>query len=319
MLHDDDVSISYLILYFSHFFFGGGLCWIFDWNGRMWHFGVDSILDSLWRSDGRFLGKKQDPQRCQASDDLAIPRSLQLLRYRTEAEHPLHAFGPGSRKTLLPKGNGPKARCCKQWSWRCFLKWLPVGVFFHCEQPSTTKRFFWPKWVGHLWFFCPSQPDLNQAHNLPQELDRLARLSQELFKKMLAEQSTLAIVSNVPTTQLEQVVGRVFGSLSKHPPGDLHPSPTRLLAMADPLPGKTAVPPCLVESRDNPQISFTWSVPFQDSGGWVAHIVVFDSRNSKISRPWRYTSIFCNAPQSLHHPRSWLNQFPMLHQPLWFR
>ena len=38
-------------------------------------------------------------------------------------------------------------------------------------------------------------------------------------------------------------------------------------------------------------------------------------KNSKISRPWRYPSIFCKAPQSLHHPRSWLNQFPMLHQP----
>ena len=60
----------------------------------------------LWK----IQGKKQDPQHCQASDDLAIRRSLQLLRYRTEAEHPLHAFGPGSRKTLLPKGNGPKAR-----------------------------------------------------------------------------------------------------------------------------------------------------------------------------------------------------------------
>lgn len=117
-----------------------------------------------------------------------------------------------------------------------------------------------------LVIFLPQSTRPQPSPPLPQELDRLARFSQELFNKMLAEQSTLAIVSNVPTTQLEQVVGRVFDSLSKHP-GDLHPSPTRLLAMADPLPGKTAVPPCLVELRENPQISFTWSVPFQDSGG----------------------------------------------------
>lgn len=142
---------------------------------------------------------------------------------------------------------------------------LPVGGFFPVNQ-ALRNVFLGENELDTRHFFCASQPDLNQAHNLPQELDRLARLSQELFNKMWAEQSTLAIVSNVPTTQLEQVVGRVFGSLSKHPPGDLHPSPTRLLAMADPLPGKTAVPPCLVESRDNPQISFTWSVPFQDSG-----------------------------------------------------
>ena len=50
-------------------------------------------------------------------DTLPLPfrgRSLQLLRYRTVEDHPLRSFGPGSLKTLLPRGNGKQARCWKR-------------------------------------------------------------------------------------------------------------------------------------------------------------------------------------------------------------
>ena len=49
-----------------------------------------------------------------------------------------------------------------------------------------------------LVIFLPQSTRPQPSPPLPQELDRLARFSQELFNKMLAEQSTLAIVLQCP-------------------------------------------------------------------------------------------------------------------------
>lgn len=239
---------------FSHFFLFWGLCLRVVVEMAEWDT-LELIFWTFCRFCGRFW-EKQDPQRCQASDDLAHAGACSSCATGLRRSIPYMPLGLEVARLYCPKETDVR-RALQAMKLKVSQK---APRLFPCE-PSTRKHFFATmSWT--LVIFWPSQPP-----PLPQELDRLARLSQELFCKMLAEQSTLAIVSNVPSTQLEPVVGRVFASLAKHPPGDLHPSPARLLAMADPLPGKTVVPPCLVESRENPGISFTWSVPFQDSGG----------------------------------------------------
>ena len=54
-------------------------------------------------------------------------RSLQLLRYRTVEDHPLRSFGPGSLKTLLPRGNGKQAR-----SWEMLMAFMFADVYGIC-------------------------------------------------------------------------------------------------------------------------------------------------------------------------------------------
>ena len=92
---------------------------------------------------------------------------------------------------------------------------------------------------------------------LVQELEALARLSQELFSHMLAEQSTLAIVSPLPSSKLRPAVADAFQGLNAVAPPVTWPG-RRLAAMADPLPSTGQVPPCfVVQSRENPGISLT--------------------------------------------------------------
>ena len=117
-------------------------------------------------------------------------------------------------------------------------------------------------------------------HCQAQELENLARLSQELFSQMLAEQSTLAIVSPLPSSKLRLAVADAFQGLNAVAPVAPWPG-RRLAAAADPLPGTGQVPPCfVVQSRENPSISFTWSIPFSaTSGVWVinhiTHIYIY--------------------------------------------
>ena len=138
-----------------------------------------------------------------------------------------------------------------------------VEITRHCHSQRLSDAITWRSPV--------LQP---KPSKLVQELERLARLSQELFSHMLAEQSTLAIVSPLPSSKLRPAVAEAFQRLNAVAPKVTWPG-RRLAAMADPLRSTGQVPPCfVVESRENPSISFTWSIPFSaTSGVWVWVVV----------------------------------------------
>ena len=74
--------------------------------------------------------------------EMALKRSLQLLRYRTEEDHPLRSFGPGSLKTLLPRGNSKEAgstkTSCQSLVWGEASK---TTIFQHLDVFSGTGPF----------------------------------------------------------------------------------------------------------------------------------------------------------------------------------
>jgi len=150
-----------------------------------------------------------------------------------------------------------------------YVRYVPVFAFMdlvevkrHCHSQRTSDAITWRSPV--------LQQKVSTNAKLVQELEALARLSQELFSHMLAEQSTLAIVSPLPSSKLRPAVAEAFQGLNAVAPPVTWPG-RRLAAMADPLPSTGQVPPCfVVQSRENPGISFTWSIPFSaTSGVWV--------------------------------------------------
>lgn len=198
-------------------------CGVEDWSDALRRFGHCFRRTDMADTDSRFRAEAVHREVLRINGEFqdglsAGLRSLQLLRYRTVEDHPLRSFGPGSLKTLLPRGNGK------------------------------------------------------------QELEALARLSQELFSHMLAEQSTLAIVSPLPSSKLRPAVADAFQGLNAVAPPVTWPG-RRLAAMADPLPSTGQVPPCfVVQSRENPGISFTWSIPFSATSG-------IDAASYRASKP----------------------------------
>ncbi|CAK9023390.1 unnamed protein product [Durusdinium trenchii] len=108
----------------------------------------------------------------------------------------------------------------------------------------------------------------------PEDLQRLAKLSQELFRSVAAENATLAIVAPVPIVQLRPVVADAFAGLAARAPRAAEPRTAR--SRADPLPAAETVAPCfVVDTKDDPAISFTWSIPFEANSADALDVTSF--------------------------------------------
>ena len=197
--------------------------------------------------DPRFQASAVQREVLRVDDELngrpsAAVRNLQLLRRRAVSGHPFRRFGPGSLKTLLPRGQIRQDLAeLGTVSWSMFMD-PPLGCLV-CFKGSPERILVVSCLTG-------------------------AEVCQAFFERhVCAETSTLAVVAAVPLDELEEAVAFAFQDVQTKVKS------FNRIAVPDPLPEMSdgLIPPCfVVDVTSNPAVSITWSIPFPDASASAA-------------------------------------------------